>query len=68
MGERSFKQRLQDLWLFYLVTTGFYMLEPWERISVHTIIVALLALTIHTARIFLPLQLEHGLAAIGIDL
>eukprot|EP00038_Savillea_parva_P031043 m.82464 g.82464 ORF g.82464 m.82464 type:complete len:83 (-) comp9468_c0_seq4:259-507(-) len=45
---KTFGQRLSDLWLFYEVTFAVYMLEPWEKLLLHAIILLLLMLMSYT--------------------
>eukprot|EP00039_Didymoeca_costata_P018964 m.335733 g.335733 ORF g.335733 m.335733 type:complete len:83 (+) comp17664_c0_seq1:184-432(+) len=41
-------RRLKDWWLWYEVTFSFYMLEPWEKILLHVILLLLLAMSAYT--------------------
>ncbi|KAJ1650340.1 hypothetical protein IWQ61_008831 [Dispira simplex] len=50
------------LWIYrYEVTTGLYMLEPWEKSIFNSIVLIFIALSCYTAYVYLPSYL-HNLA------
>ncbi|KAJ1969357.1 hypothetical protein IWQ62_000680 [Dispira parvispora] len=51
------------LWVYrYEVTTGLYMLEPWEKSIFNSIVLIFIAFSCYTAYVYLPSYL-HNLAA-----
>uniref|UniRef100_A0A8C4Q9I9 Serine palmitoyltransferase small subunit B n=1 Tax=Eptatretus burgeri TaxID=7764 RepID=A0A8C4Q9I9_EPTBU len=48
-------------YLQYLLLTALYMLEPWERMAFTTVLVAVLAMGVYTAYVFLPLHISAAL-------
>eukprot|EP00037_Helgoeca_nana_P033168 m.416902 g.416902 ORF g.416902 m.416902 type:complete len:82 (-) comp30162_c0_seq1:283-528(-) len=46
--DTSIRGRLSDLWLRYEVEFAIYMLEPWEKVLLHVILLVLIMLMSYT--------------------
>lgn len=54
------------LHLQYLLTTGLYMLETWERVIFNTILLGFLSMAAYSTYVFLPGRIASFLQMIGL--
>uniref|UniRef100_UPI00358E3FD8 serine palmitoyltransferase small subunit A n=1 Tax=Myxine glutinosa TaxID=7769 RepID=UPI00358E3FD8 len=58
---RRTKEIICYYYLQYLLLTALYMLEPWERMAFTSFLIAVLAMSVYTAYVFLPLHISAAL-------
>lgn len=50
-------------WLYYqyLLITGIYVLEPWEKSIFNTVLFTMVAMVIYTSYVFVPIHVQLAL-------
>uniref|UniRef100_H2XUX1 Serine palmitoyltransferase small subunit B n=1 Tax=Ciona intestinalis TaxID=7719 RepID=H2XUX1_CIOIN len=57
---------IEWLYFIYCITTGIYMLDPWERTVFNTCLILLLSMSFYTAYAFLPQHIFAMLSHFGL--
>ncbi|XP_027855438.1 serine palmitoyltransferase small subunit B [Xiphophorus couchianus] len=63
-GRMSFKNMREYLaWLYYqyLLITGIYVLEPWEKSIFNSVLFSAIAMVVYTSYVFVPIHVHLAL-------
>ncbi|XP_056297704.1 serine palmitoyltransferase small subunit B [Pseudoliparis swirei] len=58
---KSFREYLAWLYYQYLLITGIYVLEPWEKSIFSSILFSAIAMAIYTSYVFVPIHVRLAL-------
>lgn len=61
MSFKSLREYLCWLYYQYLLITGIYVLEPWEKSIFNSVLFSAIAMVIYTSYIFVPIHLRLAL-------
>jgi len=63
---RGFVAKVKHWYFIYELRTALYMLEPWEKATFNTLLVAFIAMASYTTYAFLPRYTRNALSFFGI--
>ncbi|XP_034404802.1 serine palmitoyltransferase small subunit B [Cyclopterus lumpus] len=61
MNFKSFREYLSWLYYQYLLITGIYVLEPWEKSIFSSILFSAIGMVIYTSYVFVPIHVRLAL-------
>ncbi|KAF3692705.1 Serine palmitoyltransferase small subunit B Protein [Channa argus] len=61
MNFKNFRDYLAWLYYQYLLITGIYVLEPWEKSIFNSILFSAIAMVIYTSYVFVPIHVRLAL-------
>ena len=61
MNFKNFREYLAWLYYQYLLITGIYVLEPWEKSIFNSILFSAIAMVIYTSYVFVPIHVRLAL-------
>lgn len=61
MSFKSLREYLAWLYYQYLLITGIYVLEPWEKSIFNSVLFSAIAMVIYTSYVFVPIHLRLAL-------
>ncbi|XP_039510061.1 serine palmitoyltransferase small subunit B [Pimephales promelas] len=61
MEMKKMRENMGWLYYQYLLMTGIYVLEPWEKSVFNTVLCTLMAMVIYTTYVFVPVHVCLGL-------
>ncbi|XP_068601732.1 serine palmitoyltransferase small subunit B-like [Brachionichthys hirsutus] len=61
MNFKNLKEYLAWLYYQYLLLTGIYVLEPWEKSIFNSILFSVVAMVIYTSYVFVPIHVHLAL-------
>ncbi|XP_076139046.1 serine palmitoyltransferase small subunit B [Alosa pseudoharengus] len=56
MDVKNMREYLGWLYYQYLLVTGIYVLEPWEKSIFNAVLVTMVAMVIYTSYVFVPIH------------
>ncbi|XP_054651352.1 serine palmitoyltransferase small subunit B [Dunckerocampus dactyliophorus] len=61
MNLKNLREYLAWLYYQYLLVTGIYVLEPWEKSIFNSVFVSAVAMVIYTSYVFVPIHVRLAL-------
>ncbi|CAL9684050.1 unnamed protein product [Knipowitschia caucasica] len=61
MDFKNLREYLAWLYYQYLLITGIYVLEPWEKSIFNSVLFSAIAMAIYTSYVFVPIHLRLAL-------
>ncbi|XP_060902791.1 serine palmitoyltransferase small subunit B isoform X1 [Labrus mixtus] len=61
MNFKNFRDYLAWLYYQYLLITGIYVLEPWEKSIFNSVLFSAIAMVIYTSYVFVPIHVRLAL-------
>ncbi|XP_041920454.1 serine palmitoyltransferase small subunit B [Alosa sapidissima] len=61
MDVKNMREYLGWLYYQYLLVTGIYVLEPWEKSIFNVVLVTMVAMVIYTSYVFVPIHVRLAL-------
>ncbi|XP_068578207.1 serine palmitoyltransferase small subunit B [Cebidichthys violaceus] len=61
MNFKNFREYLAWLYYQYLLITGIYVLEPWEKSIFNSILFSAIGMVVYTSYVFVPIHVRLAL-------